>query len=61
MFVKLLKPSNWKLEWSPIELTDLENPDIILMLSCPIQEKKCLCIWKDLPLYPSNRVLKFFP
>lgn len=40
MFVKLLKPSNWKLEWSPIELTDLENPDIILMLSCPIQENK---------------------
>lgn len=39
MFDKFLKSSNWKFKQSCIEFTDLEKPDIFLMLSCPIQEK----------------------
>lgn len=39
MFDKFLKSSNWKFKRSYTEFTDLEKPDIFLMLSCPIQEK----------------------
>ena len=48
MFVKFLKSSNWKFNQSCIEFTDLEKPDISLVLSCPIQENRMSLHIKDL-------------